>query len=60
MRSGRVFLASKGASGAANAPSANPSISANGRYVAFDSRGSNLTPADTLHSTSIFRYQLLP
>lgn len=60
MRSGRVFLASKGTGGPANAPSANPSISANGRYVAFDSRGSNLTPADTLHSTSVFRYQLLP
>ncbi len=62
MRSGRVFLASRGADGgpAANAPSANPSISADGRYVAFDSRGSNLVPADTLHATSVFRYQLLP
>jgi Tol biopolymer transport system component len=62
MRSGRVFLASRGDGNgqAANAPSANPSISANGRYVAFDSRGSNLTPVDTLHTTSVFRYQLLP
>ncbi len=62
MRSGRVFLASRGTNGGptANAPSANPSISADGRYVAFDSRGSNLNPADTLHATSIFRYQLLP
>jgi Tol biopolymer transport system component len=62
MRSGRVFLASRAdrAGAAANAPSANPAISADGRYVAFDSRGSNLTPADTLHATSIFRYQLLP
>lgn len=60
MRSGRVFLAAKGAGGAANAPSANPAISADGRYVTFDSRGSNLDPADTLHSTSIFRFQLLP
>jgi Tol biopolymer transport system component len=62
MRSGRVFLASRGNDGgpAANAPSANPSISSDGRYVAFDSRGSNLTPADTLHATSVFRYQLLP
>jgi Tol biopolymer transport system component len=61
-RSGRVFLASRadGNGAAANAPSANPSISADGRYVAFDSRGSNLSPADTLHATSIFRYQLLP
>ncbi len=62
MRSGRVFLASRGTDGGptANAPSANPSISGDGRYVAFDSRGSNLSPADTLHATSVFRYQLLP
>lgn len=62
MRNGRVFLASRAAGNgpAANAPSANPAISAAGRYVAFDSRGSNLSPADTLHTTSIFRAQLLP
>ncbi|HEX6688327.1 MAG TPA: hypothetical protein VF085_06640 [Solirubrobacterales bacterium] len=62
MRSGRVFLVSRGTGGgpAANAPSANPAISGDGRYVAFDSRGSNLAPADTLHTTSVFRYQLLP
>jgi Tol biopolymer transport system component len=62
MRSGRVFLASRATDGgaAANAPSANPAISSDGRYVAFDSRGSNLNPADTLHATSVFRYQLLP
>ncbi len=62
MSSGRVFLASRATDNgpAANAPSANPAISGDGRYVAFDSRGSNLNPADTLHSTSVFRYQLLP
>jgi Tol biopolymer transport system component len=62
MRSGHVFLVSRtdGSGAAANAPSANPSISADGRYIAFDSRGSNLNPADSLHSTSVFRYQLLP
>jgi Tol biopolymer transport system component len=62
LRSGRVFLASRGGgdSPAANAPSADPTISGDGRFVAFDSRGSNLTPADTLHLTSVFRYQLLP
>jgi Tol biopolymer transport system component len=60
LRSGRVFLASRanGNGAAANAPSANPAISGDGRYVAFDSRGSNLNPADTLHSNSVFRYQL--
>lgn len=62
LRSGHVFLASRGANGGptANAPSADPSISADGRFVAFDSRGSNLSPADTLHATSVFRSQLLP
>jgi Tol biopolymer transport system component len=62
LRSGQVFLASRAGDngGAANAPSANPAISGDGRYVAFDSRGSNLSPADTLHPTSVFRYQLLP
>jgi Tol biopolymer transport system component len=62
LRSGRVTLVSRANSGgaASNAPSANPAISASGRYVAFESRGSNLNPADTLHLTSVFRYQLLP
>jgi Tol biopolymer transport system component len=62
LRSGRVFLASRadGNGPAANAPSSNPAISGDGRFVAFDSRGSNLNPADTLHPTSVFRYQLLP
>lgn len=62
MRSGRVTLVSRadGGGGTSNAPSANPAISASGRFVAFESRGSNLNPADTLHFTSVFRYQLLP
>lgn len=62
MRSGRVFLASRGTDGgpAANAPSENAAISGDGRFVSFDSRASNLNPADTLHSSSVFRYQLLP
>lgn len=62
MRSGRVTLVSRADSGgaASNAPSANPALSASGRFVAFESRGSNLTPADTLHLTSVFRFQLLP
>lgn len=62
MRSGRVFLASRGSAGGppANAPSTDPSISADGHYVAFASRGNNLAPADALHATSVFRYQLLP
>lgn len=62
LRSGRVFLVSRAGPGgaAANAASANPSISGNGHYVAFDSNGSNLSLEDTLHDASVFRYQLLP
>ncbi|MET0305224.1 MAG: hypothetical protein ABW196_03220 [Solirubrobacterales bacterium] len=62
MRSGRLTLVSRAGGGgaASNAPSANPSISASGRFIAFESRGSNLNPADRLHFTSVFRYQLLP
>ncbi len=62
LRSGRVYLASRASDGgpAANAPSQHPSISADGRYVAFDSRGSNLSPEDTLHTTSVFRFQVFP
>jgi Tol biopolymer transport system component len=62
LRTGRVFLASRAPNGgpAANAPSKNPSISGDGHFVAFDSRGSNLSPADTVHASSVFRYQLLP
>ena len=62
MRSGRLTLVSRadGGGAASNAPSANPAITASGRFVAFDSRGSNLNPADTRHFTSAFRFQLLP
>jgi Tol biopolymer transport system component len=62
MRNGGITLVSRadGGHAASNAPSANPAISASGRFVAFESRGSNLTPADTRHFTSVFRFQLLP
>jgi len=59
-RSGRVFLASRGGGAAGNAPSANPSISADGRFVSFESRSSNLTPQDSDRESSVFRYQILP
>jgi Tol biopolymer transport system component len=60
LRTGHVFLASRASDNgpAANAPSQNPSISASGQFVAFDSRGSNLSPADPLHTSSVFRYQV--
>ena len=45
-----AFSASRASNGgaAANAPSQNPSISANGQFVAFDLRGSNLSPCGHL------------
>ena len=62
MRSGRVYLASRASHNgpAANGPSGNPSISASGHFVAFESRASNLSPEDTDRALSVFRYQILP
>jgi len=39
---------------AGNGPSVNPSISADGRFVAFQSRASNLVPGDTNNAADIF------
>ena len=62
MRTGEVFLASRGTDGgpAANKASESPAISNDGHYVAFASAATNITPADTQRQRSIFRYQLLP
>jgi Tol biopolymer transport system component len=48
----RVSVASDGAQG--NGPSWGPSISADGRFVAFESRASNLVPGDTNGTTDVF------
>jgi archaellum component FlaF (FlaF/FlaG flagellin family) len=48
----RVSVASDGTQG--NSYSSWPSISADGRYVAFESRASNLVPGDTNNNTDIF------
>lgn len=45
--------------GAANGASFRPHISANGRYVAFDSRASNLVAGDTNGRTDIFLHDRL-
>ena len=50
----RVNLSSGGVQ--ANNNSAGPSISADGRYVAFDSSASNLVPNDTNNKTDVFVY----
>lgn len=50
-----ISLVSVGVGGAAaNGNSANPEISANGRYVVFQSSASNLVPDDTNNVTDIF------
>jgi Tol biopolymer transport system component len=48
----RVSLASDGTQG--NIGSTGPSISADGRYVAFTSGANNLVPGDTNHSVDVF------
>src|SRR5437762_3520785 len=48
----RVSVDSLGNEG--NGSSANPSISADGRFVAFDSGASNLVPGDTNGGTDVF------
>lgn len=48
----RISVASDGTQ--ANGPSVNPSISADGRFVAFQSRASNLVPNDTNNAADIF------
>lgn len=62
LKNGRVILASRASGGgpAANAGSGTPSLAADGRFVAFESRASNLTPEDSIRDSSVFRYQVLP
>ena len=50
----RISVAAGGAQ--ADAPSGEPSISADGRYVAFSSTASNLVPDDTNTSRDVFRW----
>jgi uncharacterized membrane protein len=48
----RVSVASNGTEG--NGNSARPAISANGRYVTYDSEASNLVPDDTNNASDVF------
>jgi Tol biopolymer transport system component len=48
----RVSVATDGTEG--NGPSVAPSISADGRFVAFQSQASNLVPDDTNHAADVF------
>jgi Tol biopolymer transport system component len=52
----RVSVASDGARG--NGSSNTAAISANGRYVAFTSRATNLVPGDTNGTSDVFRHDL--
>ncbi len=49
-----VVRVSTGDGDAGNGPSRNPSISDNGRFVAFESDASNLVPLDTNSATDVF------
>lgn len=55
-RTTRVSVASDGAQ--ANSESGEPAISADGRYVAFDSAASNLVPGDTNVTFDVFVHEL--
>ena len=55
LESGKTALVSRAYDGAlGNGRSQNPSISANGRYVAFHSSASNLVPDDTNNHSDVF------
>jgi Tol biopolymer transport system component len=56
-RTTRVSVSSRGRQ--ANAPSGFGTISADGRYVAFDSTASNLVPHDTNHLADVFVHDRL-
>lgn len=51
-RTNRISMSSAGAQG--NDYSSDPQISADGNYVVFESRATNLVPGDTNHSPDIF------
>src|SRR5262249_33518572 len=48
-------ISAAGDGGAANGPAAAPSISASGRYVAFESSASNLVQGDNPQTADVFR-----
>ena len=55
MRTGRTTMVSRTPAGSAgNGESRFPSVSADGRYVAFDSEASNLVPGDTNDTFDVF------
>jgi hypothetical protein len=55
-RTHRVSIASTGAQG--NLPSAKPILSADGRFIAFVSRATNLVPGDTNDRPDVFRWDV--
>lgn len=60
LRTGVIQLISRSSSGEQGNDSAfRPAISANGRYVAFESGASNLVPGDTNNTTDVFIRDLL-
>jgi Tol biopolymer transport system component len=59
-RLGTTTRVSVGLGGQADRPSATPSISADGRFVAFQSAADNLVPGDTNSAPDIFVHDLTP
>lgn len=53
---GALQLISRGFDGPANGPSSEPALSADGRFVIFESKASNLTPGDTNGVADIFAF----
>jgi len=61
LKTGRIMLISKGDAGTpGDGASSWPSISADGRYVAFDSSADNLYPLDPTRSGNVFRWEAPP
>lgn len=59
LETGRLILVSKGIGGTdANGSSGSPTISSSGLFVAFGSTASNLSPEDTTHDMSFYRFQV--
>ena len=61
LRTGSLFLASRGLGGeSSNGRSGVPAITPDGRFVAFGSTSSNISPEVTTHHMSFYRFQLRP
>jgi Tol biopolymer transport system component len=56
----RIALVAPGLDGPSNGKFGAPAITADGRYVAFGSTSSNISPEVRVHNMAFYRFQLLP